>query len=198
MNFYFVAKKFVKLFSYLFFPVRIVGDMSKMPKDSGVVLCANHISYFDAIFLGIAFKRQIRFVGKEKYAKKPILKTLFKLLGAFGIDPDKADITAIRNCFSVVKNGEVLGIFPEGTRIIKGKISNPMPGAVMIAHKTKSPIFYVKIKPSKGTFKLFRKNYLYVGELISVADLGVTSGKGDDYKNASLTLMEKIYSLGEK
>ena len=96
-----------------------------------------------------------------------------------------------------MKNDEILGIFPEGTRIINGKVSNPMPGAVMIAHKTKKPIFYVKIKPSKGKFRLFRKNYVFVGSLIDAAKLGVTNGKGDEYKIASEILMKKIYDLGE-
>ncbi len=197
MRFYKIARKFVKLISAVFFPVKVVGDVSKLPTDTGVILCANHISYFDVIFLAITFKRPIHFLAKDKYAKKPVLKQLFKLLGAFGIDPEKADITAIKNCFSVLKNNEVLGIFPEGTRIIKGKKSEPMPGTVMIAHKTKSPIFYVRIKPENNSFKLFRKNYLYIGDLITVEDLDVTNGKGNEYKEAAGKLLDKIYALGE-
>lgn len=195
--FYTVAKYIVKLFSYIFFPYKIIGNIDKMPTDSGILLCANHISYLDAVFLGLASKRKIRFVAKEKYAEMFILKTIFKWLGSFGIDPGKSDLTAIRNCFSVIKNKEVLGIFPEGTRIVKGKVSNPMPGTIMIAHKTKAPIFYMRIVPKKGVFKLFRKTYLYVGECVSVADLGVTNGKGDEYKTASVELMNRIYALGE-
>lgn len=199
MNFYTVAKAFVKALSYVFFPCKIVGDIGKFPEDGGVVLCANHLSYFDAIFLAISLKRQIRFVGKDKYANSFPLKYIFKWVNAFAINPEKADLAAIKTCFKVVKNGEILGIFPEGTRIINGKVSNPMPGAVMIADKTKTPIFYFRILPSnKKRFRAFTRTYLYVGELVTTSELGVTNGKGDDYKNASVELMKRIYDLGEK
>ena len=198
MKFYTVAKRIVKVLSYVFYPVKVIGDMNDFPKDTGVVLCANHLSYLDAVFLGIITKRQIRFVAKEKYAKMPILKNILKWLGAFGIDPTKSDLTAIKNCFKVIRSNEVLGIFPEGTRVINGKISTPMSGATMIAHKTKAPIFYVRIKPKYEKFKLFGKTDLIVGGLVTVDQLGVTDGKGEQYKMASEKLMALIDGLGEK
>jgi len=198
MTFYKVARGFVRTLSYVICPLKIHGNISEFPKDGRVVFCANHLSYLDAIFLAISIKREIRFVGKEKYANMPILKNIFKWLGAFGINTDGADIKAIKNCFRVLKSDEVLGIFPEGTRIIKGKKSNPMPGAVLIAHKCSSPIFYVRIKPKKGVFRPFVKTDLYVGGLITVDELGVTDGKGEQYKLASEELMKKIYNLGEQ
>lgn len=197
MKFYSVAVAFIKVISKIFFPVKVHGDANDIPQDCGVVLCANHVSFLDAVFLAIVFKRQIRFIGKKKYADKFILKTIFKLLGAFGIDTDKPDITAIKNCFKVIKSNEVLGIFPEGTRIRNGKVSNPMPGTIMIAHKTKAPIFYVKIKPKHTEFKLFCKTDIYIGKTVYVDELGVTDGKGNQYKQASIELVNKIYSLGD-
>lgn len=197
MNFYTIARGAVKALSYVFFPVKVHGDMSNIPEDSGVVFCANHISYLDVIFVGISIKRQLFFVAKKKYADKPVLKQLFKALGAFGIDTEKPDLTAIKNCFRIIKENKILGIFPEGTRILKGKKSNPMPGAMMIAHKTHAPIFYVRIKPRKKFFRLFVTTDVYVGGLITAEELGVTDGKGEQYKTASINLMKKIYSLGE-
>ncbi len=197
MNFYRFAVSFIKPISKIFFPYEIIGDINSVPENEGLLICANHISYLDAVFLAISLKREIRFVAKKKYADSFLLKPVFKKIGSFGIDPDKPDLTAIKNCFKVIKNGEILGIFPEGTRIIKGRTSTPMPGAAMIAHKTKAPIFYLRIKPIKGTFKLFKKTYLYVGGLITPEELGVTDGKGDNYKKASEKLIDLIYSLGE-
>ena len=68
MNFYSFAKCVIRPIAFVFFPVKVHGDINEMPYDSGVVLCANHISFLDVIFLGLTFKRQIHFVGKEKYA----------------------------------------------------------------------------------------------------------------------------------
>lgn len=196
--FYTVLKYFLKFVSYIFFPVKVHGDVHAFPKDEPVVLCANHISFFDVVFLMIIFERQIRFVGKQKYINHFILKYPAKWIGAFGIDTTKPDLNAIKNCFKVLKKNEVLGIFPEGTRIIGDKVSDPMPGATMIAHKSKSNIFYIRIKPSAGRFKIFRRNDIYIGGLIQPQNLGITNGKGDEYKNASINLMNLIYGLGEK
>lgn len=198
MSFYKFARGFVRGLSHVFFPVKVHGNKDSIPLEGGLILCANHLSYLDAIFLGLSVKREIRFIGKDKYANAFMLKSIFKWLGAFGINPEKPDLTAIKNCFKVVKSGEVLGIFPEGTRILKGKISNPMPGAVMIAHKTKTPLFYVRIKPKKGVFKLFRKTDVYIGKSVTVEELGVTNGRDNEYKNASVLLMERVYGLGEQ
>ncbi len=197
MSFYSVARKAVKGISYVFFPVKIHGNIDSIPEDTGVVLCANHISYLDAVFLAISIKKKLFFVAKKKYADMFFLKPIFKAIGSFGIDTQKPDLTAIKNCFRVVKEKNILGIFPEGTRIIKGRKSDPMPGAIMIAHKTHAPIFYVKIQPRKKFFKMFVTTDLYVGGTITVEELGVTDGKGDQYKDASKKLLDKIYSLGE-
>ncbi len=197
MSFYGFARGVVKSVSWLFYPVRVHGDMNDMPKDDGVVLCANHISFMDVIHLGIITKRHIHFVAKTKYADAAGLRLLVKWLGSFGIDTEKPDIKAIRRCIDVVKDGGVLGIFPEGTRIINGKVSEPMPGVMMIAHKANAPIFYVRIKPPRGRFKLFVPTDVYVGSCVSTQELGVKAGRGAEYKAASEELMKRIYALGE-
>lgn len=197
MSFYSVARKFLIGISHIFFPFKIHGDIDSIPDDTGIVLCANHLSYLDAVFIAMAFKKQLYFVAKKKYADMFPLRLIFKAIGSFGINTEKPDLTAIKNCFRVIKDKKTLAIFPEGTRVIKGRVSNPMPGAIMIAHKTRAPIFYIRIAPRKKYFKLFVPTDIYVGELISVDQLGVTDGKGDQYKKASEKLIEKIYSLGE-
>ncbi len=197
MSFYSIARKFLIGISHIFFPIKIHGNINDIPDDTGIVLCANHLSYLDAVFLAMAFKKQLYFVAKKKYADKFFLKPIFKAIGSFGIDTEKPDITAIKNCFRVIKEKKILAIFPEGTRVIKGRVSNPMPGAIMIAHKSRAPIFYVKIMPRKRYFKLFVTTDIFVGGFISADQLGVTDGKGEQYKTASEKLIEKIYSLGE-
>lgn len=197
MSFYSFAKVVVRPVSCLFFPIKVHGDINKLPENGGIVLCANHISFLDVIFLALTFKRQIHFVGKEKYAENFILKPLFKWLGSFGINTEKPDIDAIKRCINVAANGDILGIFPEGTRIINGKVSNPMPGVIMIAQKSKVPIFYARICPRHGKFRLFSKTDVYIGECVSTQDLGVIKGRGSEYKDAAEKLMNMIYKLGE-
>lgn len=197
MNFYSFAKVVLRPVSCIFFPIKVHGDRTCMPDDTGVVLCANHISFLDVIFLAFTFKRQIHFVAKEKYANAFMLKTLFKWLESFGINTEKPDIAAIKRCINVAEQGDVLGIFPEGTRILNGKVSNPMPGVMMIAQKAKAPIVYARIRPKHGKFRLFSRTDVYVGGCTTTQELGVTNGRGSEYKAASEKLMNMIYKLGE-
>lgn len=197
MNFYSFARVVLRPVSCIFFPIKVHGDRTCMPDDTGVVLCANHISFLDVIFLAFTFKRQIHFVAKEKYANAFMLKTLFKWLESFGINTEKPDIAAIKRCINVAEQGDVLGIFPEGTRILNGKVSNPMPGVMMIAQKAKAPIVYARIRPKHGKFRLFSRTDIYVGGCTTTQKLGVTNGRGSEYKAASEKLMKMIYKLGE-
>ena len=72
-----------------------------------------------------------------------------------------------------------------------------MPGVIMIAHKAKVPVFYAKISPRRGKFRLFVKTDIYIGNSISTQELGVVGGRGSEYKEAAEKLMDKIYKLGE-
>ena len=196
MKFYNCVKAVFTFLSHLFFPVR-VHNSDIIPKEGKLIVCANHLSLMDAFFIMIAVDRPISFLAKDVYASNFILKPFFKMAHAISINADIADISAIKQCFKVLKSGNVLGIFPEGTRIRKGVTAEGKGGTIMMAHRTGAPIVYARIRPSKGKFKFFRKTDVFFGEVITVDQLGVTDGKGDQYDNAAKSLMKLIYSLGE-
>ena len=196
MKFYNFIKAAFSFMSHLLFPLRVHNN-DVIPKQGKLIICANHLSLMDAFFVMIAVDRPISFLAKDVYASNFILKPFFKLAHAISINTDKTDVSAIRQCFKVLKSDNVLGIFPEGTRIRKGVTAEGKGGTIMMAHRTKTPILYAKIAPSKGKFKFFRKTDLYFGDIVTVEQLGVTNGKGDEYEVAAKVLMKKIYSLGE-
>lgn len=185
-------KPIVKFLALIFAPWKAHNN-DAFPQDGPVILCANHVSFTDPILLALALKRQLYFIAKKEICEAPFIGALVRGLGAFPVDREGKDLKAIRNCMNILKNSNVLGIFPEGTRIIHGKVSEAKAGVALIAKKAKAPIVMVHIKPKHGRYRLFSKTDLYFSDPISYEDLC-----GDlDYLSASQKIMESIYALGE-
>ena len=112
-----IVRKTVKVFlSTLYriaFRVKING---KVPDTGAYILCCNHINYLDAAAIVLFNKRKVNFVAKEDLFTHGILMWLGHLFDAIPIKRDMQDIEAMKRCLKVLKNGELLGIFPEGTR----------------------------------------------------------------------------------
>ena len=137
---YRVIRIIVIPFVYLFFRIKVHGK-ENIPKDKGVVLCCNHVSMWDIVFLGVTCNRQICFMGKKEVFKIPVIKGIFKMLGAFPVDRKSSDKGAVNKAFEICKSGRVLGIFPEGTRNREGRPQKAKAGAAMIAIETGADIF---------------------------------------------------------
>lgn len=132
----------------IFFGIKVRGK-ENLPAEGGVVLMSNHISAYDPPLLAAIFSRPVRFMAKKELFENPIMRFVLYLADAFPVDRSKNDITAVKNALSVIKKGEVLGIFPEGTRRPEGKLGTPKSGSVMLAIKSGAPIVPVGIKNVK-------------------------------------------------
>ncbi len=117
-----------------------------------LILAANHISYLDPIVLGVAFKRKIHFIGKREIFEVPFLAFMVRSLDVIPVDKEKLNPTTVKKSLSILKNGHVLGIFPEGTRSSSGELLELNAGLIRIALKTNSPIMPVGIN---GTLDIY-------------------------------------------
>ncbi len=99
------------------FRVKIEGG-ENLPAEGAYIVACNHLSDADPVILAASVKnrRQIRFMAKKELFKVPLLAQLVKALGAFPVDRGGADVGALKYSLSLLKNGEVVGIFPQGTR----------------------------------------------------------------------------------
>lgn len=158
-----------------------------------VIVFGNHYSNLDVFLMTVALKRQIRFMGKHTLFN-PVLGPLARAFGAFPIDRTRVDLTATKTALRILKNGEVLGIFPEGTRIKGDKISDPKGGIAMFAWKTKSPVLPVHVE-YRRRFHFLNHIELTIGEPIPAAELGIEKGTPEEYKAASQRLIDRVYSL---
>ncbi|MBQ1272749.1 MAG: 1-acyl-sn-glycerol-3-phosphate acyltransferase, partial [Clostridia bacterium] len=113
---YKIAKAIFLFYFHCFNRIIIKGKENEV-MEGPVIVFGNHYSNLDVFLMTIALKRQIRFMGKHTLFRTPVVGPLARAFGAFPVDRTKADLTAMKTALRILKNGEVLGIFPEGTRI---------------------------------------------------------------------------------
>lgn len=166
MKFGNVAKAIIGPFYRVFHPI-VVEGMENFDMEKPFVLCANHQSNWDVFALYLACPRIINFMAKAELFKFKPFGFLLKQLGAFPIDRGKSDITAIKTALKVLKNGEVLGIFPEGRRNKELDEDNAKAGAVLIASKCNVPILPVAIT---SDYKLFHSVRITMGKPVVVTE----------------------------
>ena len=156
------------IISKLFFFVRIEGR-ENIPKGKNCVMMGNHQHIFDPLMLALCVPdREIHFMGKKELWNNKILGWAFTKVHGFPVDRGNMDMTAIRTAMNVLKDGNTLGIFPEGTRA-KGTHMLPMlGGAFMLALRSKCDVVPVYID---GNYKLFRPMVVRVGKPVEMDDL---------------------------
>lgn len=175
---------------YPFYRYRFVGR-ENIPNDP-CVLCGNHTANSDIIFMVLANGPQQDFgiIAKEELFRFKPLALLFRWLGGFPVKRSTNDMHAVKTCFSILKAGKKLMIFPEGTRVKAGMTAEPKPGAILFSVRGKVPLVPVYIPAGR---KVFRKNTVVVGKPYYPA----VEGKPDQqqYQKLAGELMEKIMAL---
>jgi 1-acyl-sn-glycerol-3-phosphate acyltransferase len=157
----------------------------------GFVLAANHTSNFDPWPLGIPFlpERQLRFMAKSELFN-PVLAPILRAGGAFKVRRGEGDVEAMRTAVGLVRDGEIVVMFPEGTRQKKGLVkkhtARPHTGAARIALAAEAPLVPAAIG---GTDRLLRLGPLRVayGPPIDLSDLD-----GQDQKTAATVATERL------
>jgi 1-acyl-sn-glycerol-3-phosphate acyltransferase len=132
-----------------------VDGLDNLPKDGGVVVAANHLTSFDIFPLQIALPRPIFYMGKAELFKNPLVHFLFRNMGAFPVYRGERDEWAIAHAQQVLEAGQVLGMFPEGTRSHGHGLRVAKTGAARLAIATNSPVVPVAVDGSQRFFRRF-------------------------------------------
>ena len=148
----------------LIYRVKING-IENLKDDQPIIISANHIHIFDPVILATLTKRQIFFLSKKELFEKKLFAKFFGKLGVIPIDRDNTDIKAIKSCFRVIRAGNILGIFPEGTRVKTIDINNMKKGVALIALKNKVNILPIHIE---GTYRIFSKITVDIYPMIEI------------------------------
>lgn len=178
----------LKIICIPIFRIRVKG-LENMEETDKVIVCANHKSLLDPIFLAISMPQRIYFMAKKELFDKPILGGLLRALGAFPVDRFGRDLKALRASVALVNEDKILGIFPEGTRVKEAKRENIKDGVAFIALKAKADIMPVEII---STYKPFRKSEILIKKPIPVNDFAYLKNK-EAMKKMTDRVYDKIY-----
>jgi 1-acyl-sn-glycerol-3-phosphate acyltransferase len=120
-----------------------------IPATGGVILVANHESLFDPWLLALATPRPVRYMAKSELWRHKVVGRALESFGAFPVERGAGDATAISNAADLLRRGEVLGIFPQGTS--KQLERRPYHrGAARLALATGAPIVPVRLSGTRG------------------------------------------------
>ena len=174
-------------------------DGEKMPMEGVCLVCSNHTGLHDVIVLAACMKRQPRYMAKRELFKIPLLKQLITALGAFPVDRGGADVAAIKTAISMIKSGEAVTVFPQGTRHkgVDPRTTKPKSGVGMIAYRTGVPVVPVYIRTKKNHTLPFRRTEIICGDPIMPEELGFVSGGSEEYARAAQYIFDRICDLGD-
>lgn len=184
----------------LIFPFKAIGTENVPPAGNGerVILCCNHISYLDPVYLLLAQKRPVRFMAKAELFQNRFLGWLIRKFGGFAVNRGKGDTSAIDTAKALVEQGELMGIFPEGTRSKDGTLGRAKSGAALIASQTGASILPVGIVAKGQKVRPFRRSTVVFGELLTPEELHLQNPEHPELRYASRLLMERIGQLQEQ
>ncbi len=178
--------------------VRIHGK-ENIPAEGGAVIAVNHISFLDVIAVSCVFpkKRLPRYLAKRELFKIPLLSSVIRGLGAIPLERGGSDVGAIRRAITVAEGGELLSVFPQGTRQ-KGKNPADTPiksGVAMIAARAGVPILPVCIKVKNNRYAFLRRVEILVGKPLSLHELSLL-GENSDYRPGAEKAFSAVCALG--
>ena len=190
----FVLKVFYVMF-HTIIPTKVIGK-ENMPTDGGAVVVSNHIHALDSISIIAHTKRMIFAMAKEELFEKKIGNWFFTKVGVFPISRGTGDSTAIEKANNYLKDGELLLIFPEGTRNGLAKGVKFKKGAAFFAIQNNVPIIPIGVV---GKFKPFTKVTINIGKPIDISEY-LVEGKVDPRKVVLLTskIQEEVIKLRDE
>lgn len=166
--FYRFARVLAIIFTALVYPTRLIhGEYADL--QAPFILICNHQSMMDPVMLAAKLRQhEIHFIGKRELTRFKPLKWVVERLHMVAVSRKASDLAAMRAATAVVREGHVLGIFPEGTRCHGVPMATIESGTSMIALRTRVPLLPVYISPRP---RPFRRHLMVVGPPIPYEDL---------------------------
>ena len=174
------------------FFMRIEGR-ENVPRDRNCVLMGNHQCLLDPVTLALCVPdREIHFMGKKELFENKLLGWVFRKVHGFPVDRGNLDMAAIRTAMGVLKDGDTLGIFPEGTRSRDGYMLPLLSGASMLALRSGCEVIPVYID---GRYKPFRRMTVRVGRAVEMDDLRAGRVTKESCDELTGRIEEEFYAL---
>ncbi|KRE98222.1 acyl-phosphate glycerol 3-phosphate acyltransferase [Paenibacillus sp. Soil766] len=184
---YRIGRALFRFIFTVFFRMRAIG-MENVPTQGAVVLCGNHTSLLDPPFLGSPLRRKVHFMAKAELFDIPVLGSIISKVGAFPVKRGGVSRESIRLAVQLLRDGNMLGVFPEGSRSNAGGMGKK--GAASLALKSGAAVVPVAIV---GTYSLFRRMTIVYGKPLDMS--AYEGGSSEDLEQATEAIMKEIRRL---
>lgn len=188
LMFYKFVQVFIGFFVKIIYRIEVLGIENIPLEDKRLIVCGNHKSNLDPVTLSAIFPRQIHWMAKKELFQYKILGSFLNKMGAFPVDRNNNDLKAVKTALKILKNEDVLGIFPEATRVSKIDYTRIKSGVALIAQKTNSEVLPVFIE---GDYKPFRKNRIYFRKPVKINK--EIKYSNEELENISQDIMRRVY-----
>ena len=148
--------------------LRLLADvearhMDRCPSSGPVILAANHLSYFDIPLIGAWTPRTTLFFSKSEVKRWPVIGQIATRYGTIFVRRGESDRQAMRDTLAALANGQLVGVFPEGTRSHGRGIIRALPGVALLAQRSGATIWPVAVTGSERIGKELRPRVTLTG-----------------------------------
>jgi 1-acyl-sn-glycerol-3-phosphate acyltransferase len=191
LNLYNIGKALCAVVLKPLYRLEVIGA-ENIPTTGGVIICSNHIDNLDPPVVGVSSTRSIHFMAKDELFKLPVLKSLLPSIQAFPVKRGLSDKQALRTGIQLLKDGKVLGLFPEGTRSKTGELGKGLAGAGFFALRTEAEVVPCAII---GPYKPLKSVKVVFGKPVNFKKLKEKKGSAEE---ATELIMDTIQQLLQK
>ncbi len=190
-----------KVFFYSYFRLNVIGR-EHIPRDGSCIVVGNHVSFLDPMLIGSIIARPIHYITYAFFYFHPSIHWFCKRVYCIPVKKEGNDISALKQSLRLLKQGECVGIFPEGTRSETGQLGPGQPGGALLALRSGAPILPIGIIgayeafPKGAKFPWPRRITVTIGEPFSLEALLPPDEKpGGIQGPATEIMMRKIAEL---
>ncbi|MCS0786906.1 1-acyl-sn-glycerol-3-phosphate acyltransferase [Cytobacillus firmus] len=191
MNLYSFAKAAVYGVLKPIYRFEVIGK-ENFPAEGGVLLCSNHIDNLDPPVVGINAPRPVYFMAKEELFNVPVLGKILPDLNAFPVKRGMSDREALRKGLGILKEGNVLGLFPEGTRSKTGQLGKGLAGAGFFALRSEAHVVPCAII---GPYKAFSRLKVVYGKPIDMKELRERKASAEETTELIMSEIRKLIEV---
>lgn len=182
----------------LLFHTKVIG-VENIPA-TGALLAGNHVSYMDPVLLWCVSPRPVHFMAKSELWENSVIRWGLPKLWGFPVNRGEPDRAAITTATDLLRSGELVGVFPEGSRSAEssGELGQAHGGAAFIALRAEAPIVPVafagteKVWPRGQRLPRFARTYIRIGAPILTAQIAPDAGRKERVMNVTDEMMRRI------
>ncbi len=190
--FYRVSRAFCKLVCTLVWRLRVTGT-EHVPRSGPLIVACNHVSYLDPVALGVGMPRMLTYLAKKQLFEIPVLGPVLRGLSVVPLDRDSGGVAAVRVALRVLKEGRCIGIFPEGTRNLRGTAAEKG-GAAFLAALSGTPVVPAAVAGTAAAKRLGQIRVAFGSPITIVRN---RKAEKDDLEKWTAEIMQRIRVLEE-